>query len=305
MRWRADLAITFVAFVWGVSFVLNKRALDDIPVLLYLSLRFTLAAALMAVIYRRQLAEGFSRQQWIGGLATGALLMTGFILQTAGLVYTTPAKSAFLTGLYAVLIPILTMLVLRKVPGIMECLGVLVATCGMYFMSVPPGTLHIATGDLLTIASAVFYALQIMTLGYFAPRTGYVSISLLQVSAACVIAWLSCGISLLGSQATMAVRWTPQVWLAIVVGGVFCTAIAFTAQSWAQQFTTNTRAALLMSLELVFAWFTSYIWDGEVLSLRSGAGAVLILAGILLVELKPSGVVEHPSNQAETVTDIE
>jgi len=298
MRTRADLAIMGVAFIWGISFVIAKRALSDISVLLYLSLRFTLATATMALMYRRQIAAGFTRQQWLAGMATGAFLMGGFILQTAGLSYTTPAKNAFLTGLYIVLVPLLSSLVYRSTPRLSEVLGVSAAVAGMYFLSVSAGSFRIELGDTLTIACAVVYALHIITLGYFAPRTGYVSISLLQVSTACVIAWVSYGVWALAAGAPMPVRWTPQVLTAIVVGGLFCTALAFTLQSWAQQFTTTTRAALLMSLELVFAWIASYLFEGEVLSMRSATGAVLILAGILLVELKPSVILGHPSSQA-------
>ena len=298
MRLRADLAITGVAFIWGVSFVIAKRALPDISVLLYLSLRFTLATAVMVVTYRRQIAEGFSRQQWIGGVAAGVLLMAGFIFQTTGLAYTTPAKNAFLTGLYIVLIPFFSMLAYKSVPGLFDGLGVLTAAAGMYFLSVPAGSFRIEFGDSLTLVSAALYALHIMTLGYFAPRTGYVSISLLQVSVACVIAWISYGAWRLASPEAKTAQWTPAVLLAIAVGGFFCTALAFTLQSWAQQFTSTTRAALLMSLELVFAWLASYLFEGEVLSVRSATGAVLILAGILLVELKPYTKMEHPSIQA-------
>lgn len=299
MRLRADVAILGVAFIWGISFVIVKRALSDISVLLYLSVRFTLAAAVMAFIYRRQIAAGFSRQQWIAGLATGALLMGGYILQTAGLVYTTPAKSAFLTGLYIVLVPIFSSLVLKSTPGLFEVLGVAAAVLGMYLMSVNAGVFRITLGDSLTIACAVVYAFHIMTLGYFAPRTGYVSISLLQVSTAALVAWIAYGTWALSTNVRAIERWTPPVLTAIVVGGLLCTAVAFTVQSWAQQFTTATRAALLMSLELVFAWLASYVFEGEVLSMRSGAGAILIMAGILLVELKPSAMIGHPSNEAQ------
>ncbi len=299
MRLRADLALIGVAFIWGISFVIAKRALPDIPVPLYLSLRFTLATAVMALLYRRQIAAGFTREQWLAGMATGILLIGGFLLQTAGLAYTTPAKNAFLTGIYIVLVPFFSSLVYRSTPKLFEILGVVAATAGMYFLSVTGGSFHIALGDSLTIACAVVYALHIMTLGYFAPRTGYVSISLLQVSTACLMAWVSYGVWTLGTNLPTTVRWTPEVLTAIVVGGLFCTALAFTIQSWAQQFTTATRAALLMSLELVFAWIASYLFEGEVLSMRSATGAMLIMAGILLVELKPSAIMEHQSNQAQ------
>ncbi len=297
MRLRAELALIGVAMIWGLSFVIAKRALPDIPVPLYICLRFTLASITMAIIYRRHISAGFTRQQWLAGLWVGTILMSGFLFQTFGLEQTSPAKNAFLTGLYIVLVPFFSALFYRTRVGLFELLGVAFAVAGMFLLCMTGWSLHIAGGDSLTIVSAAVYALHIIVLGHFAPKTGYVSISLLQVSFACVASWIAYGVWSMGPASAVAVRWTPAVITAIVFGGLLCTALAFTLQSWGQQHTTTTRAALLMSLELVFAWIASYLFDGEVLAMRAAAGAVLILGGILVVELKPSANTEHPSTQ--------
>ena len=220
---RADLTLAAIAFIWGSSFLIAKRALPEVTPLLYLALRFTLAAAVLAIFFRRRIRLGFGHEEYWSGLKAGAFLMLGFILQTIGLQTTTPSKSAFLTGLYIVLVPFVNSLVYRSKPRIWEVIGVLIAGLGMGLLSMQGESLSIARGDMLTIASAV----------------------------------------------------------------------AFVLLTWAQQHTSVTRAAIILTLEPVFAWIVSWIFEGEVLSTRAAIGAGLILAGILLVELKPPRAPAH------------
>jgi drug/metabolite transporter (DMT)-like permease len=164
------------------------------------------------------------------------------------------------------------------------------ATVGTGLLSLEGQTFAINPGDLLTIGCAFAFALHILVLGHYSGRIRYESLSFLQIAAAaCYSAgsfwWLE----------EVKLIWSGAVALALVVGGVFSTAVAFTVQSWAQQYTTPTRTALIFSLEPVFAWLTSYVVEGEVLSGRAATGAALILAGIVLVEMKPRSVGKHLS----------
>jgi len=283
---RADLTLVLIAFIWGATFVLIKRALDDITPTLFLAIRFSLAAAILAIYFRRRIRLGFGRQEYYTGLRIGAVLMLGYILQTVGLLTTTPSKSAFLTGLYIVLVPFVNSVLYRQRLRLPELTGSLVAGLGMGLLSMQGESLSIGKGDLLTIACAVAFAIHIVLLGQWAPVVGFESLSLLQIVAAAVVACVATPLV-----ESPAVRWSPMVITAIVVGAVFATALAFVLQTWAQQHTSAARAAILFSLEPVFAWAVSWFVEGEVLTLRATAGAALILGGILLVELKPS-----PSN---------
>lgn len=286
---RADLTLVFIALIWGTTFVLIKRALNEVTPVLYLALRFSLAAALLALYFHRRIRLGFGRQEFWVGLRVGGILMLGYILQTVGLQTTTPSKSAFLTGIYIVLVPFVNSLVYRTRPRLWEIAGVFTAGLGMGLLSMQGETLSIAKGDLLTIGCAAAFAVHIVLLGHWAPIVGFESLSLLQIAAAAAVACIAVPLV-----ETPAIHCSPMVWSAILVGGVFATALAFVLQSWAQQNTTPARAAVLFSMEPVFAWIVSWTFEGEALTARAAAGALLILGGVLLVELKPAVGDAHP-----------
>jgi drug/metabolite transporter (DMT)-like permease len=194
-----------------------------------------------------------------------------------------------LTSGYIVGVPLLGWLVYRNQTRVVEVVGVLTAVTGMGLLSMQGGKLTIERGDALTLGCAAVYAVHIVLLGHLAPRIPYETLSFLQVAAAAGFAWIA-----LPFVETPAIRWTPAVILAIVAGGLLATALAFVLQTWAQQYTTPTRAALIFALEPVFAWFGAWWWNGEILTGRAAAGAALILAGVLLVELKPNRKTAHP-----------
>lgn len=283
MKRFADLVLASTSLIWGGMFVVAKAALDDVSSILYLALRFTLAAAVLGLLYRRSL-----RFSW-PAVGLGVILMAGYVLQTIGLQTTTSSKSAFLTGGYIVLVPFLSWLVYRTKARAAEIAGVLAATIGMALLSLQGERLSVERGDALTIAAAMAFAIHIVLLGHLATREASGNLAFLQVASAALVAWL-----LLPLAEIPAIRWRPAVVLAIVGGGLLATAFAFLAQTWAQQYISPTRAALIFMLEPVFAWLVAWWWTGEVLTGRAAAGAALILAGVLLVELKPNRKPAHP-----------
>jgi drug/metabolite transporter (DMT)-like permease len=279
----ADLSLALMALIWGAMFVVAKAALDDVSSVLYLALRFSLAAVVLGLVFGRKI-----RFDWVG-VGLGVVLMTGYILQTIGLQSISAAKNAFLTSGYIVGVPLLGWLVYRNQTRVAEILGVLTTMTGMGLLSMQGEKLTIERGDALTLGCAAVYAVHIVLLGHFAPRIPYETLSFLQVAAAAAFAWVA-----LPFVETPAIRWRPAVILAIVAGGLLATALAFVVQTWAQQYTTPTRAALIFALEPVFAWLGAWWWNGEILTGRAAAGAALILAGVLLVELKPNRKTAHP-----------
>lgn len=286
-QWRIDSSLALVALIWGSTFVLVKQALTEVSTLLFLTLRFTLAAIALAVLLnsalRRDLRErALLRRSFRAGALAGTCLFAGYVFQTFGLKYTTPAKAGFLTGLYIPLVPLLSALIYKKAPQLSETLGVISAFAGMALMSVQSELLGIGKGDLLVIVCAVAYALHILVLGRFAGTSSVPVMTVTQIAtaaflAACSFWW--------AEPAHLA--WTPTVISALLVTSLLATALAFLVQTWAQQHSTPTRTALIFALEPVFAWATSYVFAGEMLTRRGIAGGALILAGILLVELKP------------------
>lgn len=280
--WRADLALAGVCLVWGATFIIVKQALADISILLFLTLRFSIAAALLAIAFSSRKQHPPLGPALRGGIVAGIFLFSGYVLQTFGLRYTTAAKAGFITGLYIPLVPTFGALVYRKAPQFSEAMGVALAFAGMGLMTVQRDILHVSAGDLLVAGSAVAYAFHILVLGRYAKQADVGWLAVFQIATAAVLGSLT-----FWWAEPLHVTWTGAVWTALAVTSVLATAVAFALQTWAQKHTTPTRTALIFSLEPVFAWLTSYVIAGEVLTSRALAGAALILAGILIVELKP------------------
>ena len=228
------------------------------------------------------------------GALAGVFLFSGYLLQTLGLRLTTAPRSAFLTGLASIAVPLLAALVYRVRPRISEVAGVVMATVGLGLMTLKGASGSISLGDLLTLLCAFGFAAYIVTLGHF---TGHMSFELLSVMQVGVAALLS--LSLFWWVESPRVEWRPAVVWAILITGLLATALAFTIQAWAGQYTSSTRTALIYMLEPVVAWITSYGMAGEGLSGRAAAGAALILGGVVLVEVKPLNPRRHPLSIAE------
>jgi drug/metabolite transporter (DMT)-like permease len=248
----------------------------------------TLAGAILFGIYGsrfRHLDRGALRM----GLLVGIFLWMGYEFQTTGLKLTTPSKSAFLTGFSVILVPVFLAVGWRRKVNTWTVAGVVPALVGLYLMTVPAGNgaginfQSINRGDLLTLGCAIMFALQIILMGRAMQRYRFEHIATLQALVAAVLMFLTVPLV----EQAYAV-WSPRVIWAILVTGILGTAAAFTIQAWAQQFTPPTHTALIFLLEPVFAWITSYLVLGERLGMRAGLGAGLILAGIVLSELKGS-----------------
>lgn len=282
-RWRADLSLAFVALIWGSTFVVVKSALGQISTLYFLALRFSLASICMAALF----APSFRRSTppavasgLLGGALAGIFLWSGYVLQTFGLKYTDAGKSGFITGLYIVLVPLISAALYRRAPRLPELSGILIATAGLALLAVPSLQFNMNRGDLLTIACAVAFAFHLIVLGYYSQREMFEAVALGQIAVAALLSGLSLAVE------PPRAHWSAGVWAAIIVTGVFGTALAFAIQTWAQQFTTASRTALIFALEPVFALVTAIALAGETLTWPVIIGAAFILSGILLVELK-------------------
>jgi drug/metabolite transporter (DMT)-like permease len=283
-RAKAELALGLNVVIWGTTFVLVKSALQYVSPVLFLAIRFSVAALAMPVLLRGrwQASRRITGKILAAGFLTGGFLFAGYLLQTLGLQFTTPPKSAFITGLCTVMVPLLAALVYKIRPQVSEVLGVVVATFGMGLMTLEGPVGSIGRGDLLTFGCAVAFAAHIVTLGHFSEQMGYEFLSITQIGAAALSA-----LSLFWWVEIPHIQWHPIVLWTVLITGLLATALAFTIQAWAQQYTTATRTALIYALEPVIAWVTSYAIAGEGLSGRGAAGAVLILSGVLVVEMKP------------------
>ncbi len=286
-HWTADLALVIVALLWGATFVIVKRALVEISTMYFLAVRFTAASLFMLAIFLPAFRRADRHQIWRGlrgGFTAGLFLWLGYVLQTFGLKYTTAGNSGFLTGLYIVLVPLISAAVYKRWPQSRELAGIGIATTGMVVMTVPDldAQFHMNRGDALTVGCAAAFACHLLVLGYFSQREFFPAVALGQIVCTALLSVLCLPI-----EHPTAV-WSANVIGAICVTALFATALAFALQTWAQQYTTATRTALIFALEPVFALVTAVVAGGERLTIAAVVGGALILSGILAVELKPA-----------------
>ena len=253
----------------------------------FLAVRFASASVCMLVIFLPAFRRADRHKIWRGlrgGFTAGLFLWLGYVLQTFGLKYTTAGNSGFLTGLYIVLVPLISAAVYKRWPQSRELAGIGIATTGMVVMTVPDldAHFHMNRGDALTVGCAAAFACHLLVLGYFSQREFFPAVALGQIVCTAVLSALCLPI-----ERPTAV-WNANVIGAICVTALFATALAFALQTWAQQYTTATRTALIFALEPVFALVTAVVAGGERLTMAALVGGALILSGILAVELKPA-----------------
>lgn len=290
---RAHLLLISVVFIWGATFVLIKDALRDVSPLLFNFIRMTLAFSCLAVVYRSHWKH-LTRRALVSGAVVGFCLTMGYQFQTAGLRLTTPSKSAFITGLVVVLVPLLSAIpFLRRAgahaPRWNAYAGALLAFAGIVLLTTPAHAgfdfSSVNLGDLLTLGCALGFALHVLALAHTLPRVDYKQLAMLQIGFCALFMAISGPLF-----EHPWIHWTPRVVIALLIAALLATAAAFTVQSWAQQFLPATHTALIIALEPVFAWLTSFAVLGERLSLRASAGALLILAGIGCTEFLANAI---------------
>ena len=220
----------------------------------------------------------------------------GYAFQTLGLLSTTPSKAAFITGSSVVLVPIFHGIFWKSKIGLTVWIGALAALGGLYFLTVPrEGLGRLNQGDLLVGCCAVVFALHIVCVGHFSPKHSVGALTFYQIATTAVLSIIAVPVASITHLESARFHASEPVVIAIIVTAVFATAFAFSIQIWAQQHTTPSHVAILFSLEPVFAGVTSYIWLGERLSGKALGGALLILAGILVAEMKSGAPVAAES----------
>ncbi len=276
------LVLVAVTAVWGVTFVQVKDAVAIYPLFAFLALRFAIASCALAVPAVTRL-RSLGRSGVAAGTLAGALLGSGYVLQTAGLERTSVSSTGFITGTYVVLTPLLALALLRTHVGAAAWSGVALATLGLALLSGFHG--GSAVGDLLVLAGAAVYSLQIVLLERYAPRYDALAFTFVEMVAA--FAGLIV-IAVAARQLSVPHGWT--VWGALLVTGVFASALAFLAQTWAQRRTSATQTALAFSLEPVWAAFFGFTLAGDRLRGLGWISCVVIMAGIVLAEPAAAGV---------------
>ena len=288
---RAYLLMLGVVAVWGATFVVVKDALADASPLAFNLARMTLAFAVLALAYHRHWRR-IGRRELAAGAGIGFFLAMGYQFQTAGLARTTPSKSALITGMVVVLVPVFSAVKpLRprgaRIPGWNAFAGAVLAFAGILLLTVPSATSgarfdfsSVNLGDVLSLGCAIGFAFHCLALGHLSPKFDFQQLALLQIGFCAV--FMAVSTPLLEHPF---LHWTARLSIALLVAALLATAAAFSIQSWVQSVLPATHTALILTLEPVFAVLTAILFYGERLSLRALSGAMLILGGIALTEL--------------------
>jgi drug/metabolite transporter (DMT)-like permease len=281
---RANLLLLITAGIWGLAFVAQRAGMEHVGPFTFNALRFGLGSVSLVPLWwlRRGRGAAFgsgepvgNRQLLTAGVTAGGVLFVAASLQQIGLVYTTAGKAGFITGLYVVLVPILGMgWGYRVGPG--GWLGVGLAAAGLFLLSAVEG-MSIGIGDALVLLSALFWALHLLVIARWARRVDPIRLALLQFA---VCALLSFVVALPAE--SLSTRGIQAAAVPILYAGLLSVGVAYTLQVLAQRDAHPTTAAILLSLEAVFAVLGGWLLLGETISLREAMGCLLMLAGVVV-----------------------
>jgi len=273
-KW-APLALMAVALVWGAAFVLMKDAIKTQPIFDFLGTRFVIAAAVM-ILAKPSVFKKFNKELVGKGVILGLVLGISYVTQTVGLEVSTAAITGFITGLYVVMVPLLTWLIRKQKVDRKVVIGVALATVGLGFISI--NGLSFELGQLWVVACAFFFAVHIFGLSVWSPGKDAYALTVVQLGTMGVVCM---GISFTdGYQAPIGFAG----WFAILFTAVFSTAIAFFVQTWAQGIMDASKVSIYLTFEVVFTAALAVLVGQESLQLKTVLGGLLMMGAMLIVE---------------------
>ncbi len=279
------MSLLLVAFVWGASFVMIQNAIAFLPPFTFNAIRFFLSGLSLIFIALFLAKKGDWKNALLPGLFLGTILFLAYALQTIGLLYTTPSKSGFITGLSVILVPFLALLLLKSKPSTSAIVGSILACLGLFLLT----SGHVQafnTGDLLTLFCAIGFALHIILTARFTKNCSTIVLTTVQIVTVALLSGLGSVLfegpkDILLSEALF----QKDVFVALIVTALLATSAAFFIQTWAQKNTAPSRVAIILTMEPVFATIVSYFWIQETLTLLAVVGCVFIFLGMLLSEM--------------------
>ncbi|MFO7887360.1 MAG: DMT family transporter [Eubacteriales bacterium] len=276
---KADISLFLVTIGWGISFLLTKNSLDFLETYNFLAIRFLLAFFIsFGIFYKR--FKNLNKKTVKYGIGLGILLFLHYALQTVGLNYTTVSKSAFITGLNVIMVPVFSALIIKTIPERKVIFSTIIAFTGLGLLTLNGNIDGVNIGDVYTFLCALVFALYIILVGKYTVKVESISFATIQLGVVGILSLITSFMIESPIIPTEAAAWGNIVFLSVV-----CTSGAYLVQNVAQKFTSPSHTALIYTGEPVFAAFFGYIFLGELLSFRGTLGALMILSGMLIVEV--------------------
>lgn len=294
---KPELVLTGVTVLWGSTFIVTKDIVRDAPPMLYLVLRFGLAALVMAALYGRDVRR---RRLVVDGAVLGVLNSLGLVLQVLGQVYTTASKSAFITSLNTPLVPLVSFLVYGARPSRPQLAAVALASVGLVLLTYPTGGARWNVGDLYTVGCAAFYAFTIVQIARRSPGHDARALTVVQLVAAALTFVMAMAVMQLLLHALPPARvpelarlearplvTTPRLAVELLYMAIVCTVVTFAGQTWAMARMSATHAAIVFALEPVFATIMAVGWEGsaEWPGARGAVGACIVMLAVVVSEI--------------------
>ena len=276
----AIFLLVLTTVLWGTSFILTKNITEDVPIFLYMGLRFAIAFLGFAPLFFR--LKHLNKKALLMSLITGMVYFFGFAIQTTGLQTTTAGKAGFVTGLSAIIVPFIAWLGFKKPLNKRIWISVILSVLGMALLLLE-GESGINVGDLIVLGSAFFWALFIIYNDKYVPLVDIYSYSMIQIAVISCTSFIS---SFLFGESYSSLSFSPSFWWVMVYMGIGVMTLTILFQNWGQQYQGPTQTAIIFTLEPVFAALFGFIIGNEILSLFGWLGCGLIFVAIIITVLK-------------------
>ena len=284
---KSNLLLLFTAVIWGFAFVAQRAGMEFLGPFTFNTARFTLGSISLIPLLLLNRNKKFERDKFLhindnyllyGGIAAGSMLFLGATFQQSGLVYTQAGKAGFITGFYVILVPILGLFINQKT-SLLTWLGAIIAIVGLYFLSLNE-KFDFNLGDILVLIGAFFWAIQILVIGFYSTKVDPFQLAFTQFIVCAGFSFIAALIA-----ETITIRNLLNASLPILYAGIFSVGIAFTIQVVAQREAHPANAAIIMSLEAVFALLGGWMILNESIPIRGIIGCLLMLIGMILSQL--------------------
>jgi len=279
---KAEVILLGVVIIWGYTFPVIKNVLNIIPPFTFLTYRFFLAFSLIYLIFRSRLRR-INSLTIKNGFLIGLFLFLGYFGQTVGTQFTTATKTAFITGISVVIVPIISYFWTREKIYRNSAIGVLLAMIGLWLMNTNGTIYHINLGDSLVFLGAIGFALYIVAVDIYTKKLDYVQLVFIQLITVSLMSFL---MAIIYEKEALTLHYNSYVWWAVVLNGVFATALAFYLQNRFQKYSNPTKIAIIFSAEPVFGALFSYLILGETIGIFGFMGGVAIFSGMFVAQIE-------------------